>query len=87
MYVYITPTEKASKCLFHILKPIMPKSWFYVKDSGDFLKTIKNIGKIPEVAILVAADVVGRYPNIPHGPGLETLRKRLNDWETPRVPT
>ena len=40
MYVYITPTEKVSKCLVPVLKPIMPKSWFYIKDSSDFLKTI-----------------------------------------------
>ena len=62
MYVYITPTEKVSKCLFHILKPIMPKSWFYVKDSGDFLKTIKNIGKIPEVASWLQQMLLGAIP-------------------------
>ena len=44
-------------------------------DSGDFLKTFKNIGKIPEGDILVTADIVGFYPNIPHGVGLEELRK------------
>ena len=54
---------------------------------GDFLKKIKNIGKITEGAILVTTDVVGLYPNIPHGAGLEALRKRLNERETPRVPT
>ena len=48
-----------------------------------FLKKIKNIGKIPEGAVLVTADVVGLYPSIPHG----SLRKRLNERETPRLPT
>ena len=65
----------------------MEESWSYIKDSGDFLKKIKNIGKIPEGAILVTADAVELYPNIPHGVGLEALRKRLNERETPRVPT
>ena len=65
----------------------MQESWSYIKDSGDFLKKIKNIGKISEGAILVTADVVGLYPNILHGVGLEALRKRLNERETPRVPT
>ena len=87
MYLYITPTKKVSEYLDHILKPIMQESWSYVKDSGDFLKKVKNIGKIPEGAILVTADVVGLYPSIPHGAGLEALRKRLNERETPRVPT
>ena len=53
----------------------MQESWSYVKDSGDFLKKIKSIGKIPEGAILVTADVVGLYPSIPNGAGLEALRK------------
>ena len=36
----------------------MPESWSYVKESGDFLEKIENIGKIPEGAIMVTADVV-----------------------------
>ena len=52
----------------------MEESWPYIKDSGDFLKKIKNIGKIPEGAILVTSDVVELYPNIPHRVGLEALR-------------
>ena len=63
----------------------MQESCSYVKDSGDFLKNIKNVGKIPEGAILVTTDVVTPYPNIPHGADLEALRKKLNERETPRV--
>ena len=40
-----------------------------------------------EGAILVTTDVVGLYPNIPHGADLEALRKRLNEREKPRSPT
>ena len=29
----------------------------YIKDSGDFLKKIKNSGSLPENAMLVTADV------------------------------
>ena len=56
----------------------MQDSWSYIKDSGDFLKKIKSIGKIPEGAILVTADVIGLYPSISHGAYLEALRKRLS---------
>ena len=52
----------------------------YVKDTGDFLKKIKHLGTIPEDAILVTADAVGLYPNIPHD--LQSLRKRLNCFRT-----
>ena len=36
--------------------------WSNIKNSGDFLKEIKNIGKIPEGALLFTADVFGLYP-------------------------
>ena len=73
-----TPTEKVSEYLDFLLKPVMQDGWSYIKDTGDFQK-IKRLGKIPEGAILVTADVVGPYPNIPHDLGLQSLRKRLNE--------
>ena len=51
-----------SEYLDHILKSIMEQKWSYIKDSGDFLKEIKRIGKIPEGALLVTADVLRLYP-------------------------
>ena len=57
-----TTTEKVSEYLDYILKLIMQDRWSNIKDSGDFLKEIKNIGKIPERARLVTADVFGLYP-------------------------
>ena len=65
----------------------MQDSWSYIKDSSDFLKKIKSIGKIPEGAILVTADVIGLYPSISHEAGLEALRKRLSERDSPKVPT
>ena len=53
-----TPTEKISEFLDKQLKPIMQKSWSYIKDPGDFTRKINNLTDIPEVAILVTADVV-----------------------------
>ena len=51
----------------------------YIKDTRDFLKKIKRLGKIPEGAILVTVDIVGLYSNIPHDLGLKSLRKRINE--------
>ena len=51
----------------------MQDSWSYIKDSGDFVKKIKNIGKIPDGTILVTTNVAGVYPSISHGAGLEAL--------------
>ena len=74
-----TPTEKISEYLDFLLKPAMQDGWSCIKDIGAFLKKIKRLVKIPEGAILVTADVVGLYPNIPHDLGLQSLRKRLNE--------
>ena len=38
-----TPTEKILEFLDRQLKPIMQKSWSYIKDSGDFRRKIKNV--------------------------------------------
>ena len=51
------------------------------------MKKIKNIGKIPEGAILVTADVIGLYPSISNKAGLEALRKRFSERDSPKVPT
>ena len=76
-----TPTEQISEFLDRQLKPIMQKSWSYIKDSGDFIRKIKNLTDISEGAILVTADVVGLYPSIPHEAGLEALKKALDERE------
>ena len=82
-----TPTEKASEFLDHHLKPVMQSGWSYIKDSGDFLKKIKNVGNIPENVILVTADVVELYANIPHTAGLKTLSNMLEAREHKPVST
>ena len=71
-----TPTEKVSEFLDHHLKPIMQNLLSYMRLS-TFFKKIKTIGSVPENSILVTADVVGLYPNIPHQAGLKALKEAL----------
>ena len=82
-----TPTEKVSGFLHHHLKPVMQEGEPYIKDTGDFLNKTKNINAIPENAILVAADVIGLYPSIPHQAGLKALSETLDKKKTHKVPT
>ena len=83
----VTPTQNVSECLGYILKTIMQDSLSYIKDSGDFLKKIKNIGKTPKGVILVTADVTGLYPRMSHEAGLESVQKRLSERDSPKVHT
>ena len=46
----------------------------YVKDSGDFIRKVKNIQFIPSNYILVEADVVGLYLSIRDDSGLKALK-------------
>ena len=69
-----TPTEKCSEFLDHHLKPLMQMGWSYIKDLGDFIKMIRDLGSILENAIFVTANVMGLNP---HEVGLlDVLDKR-----------
>ena len=57
----------------------MQESRSYIKDSNDFIKRLKEIKELPKDAIIVTADFIGLYPNIPHNVGLEALRRTLGD--------
>ena len=76
-----TPTEKISELLDRQLKPIMQKSWSYIKDSGDFIRKNKNLTNISEGPTLVTANVVGLYPRVPYQTTLEALKEALRERE------
>ena len=72
-----TPTEKISKFVDHHLRPLVLNIESYIKDTNDFLRKLKNIGTLPDGAILCTIDVVGLYPHIPHDEGLQAVREAL----------
>ena len=76
---YGTPTEKVSEFLDYHFNPLMQSGQLYIKDSGDFLKKIKNLGSPLENSSLVTADVVGLYPTIPHEGGLQAIEEVLEN--------
>ena len=80
-----TPTEKVSEFLDSELKSVMEEGWSYIKDSGDFINKLKNIGHNPQDAIMVTADVVSLYPSIFHDARLDALRKALDNRENKKI--
>ena len=52
----------------------------YIRDTGDFFAKINAAGEVPNGTILVAADVVGLYPSIPHSEGLDILKKQYENY-------
>ena len=83
----VTPTDKCSELLDYHLKPLMQRGRSYIKDSGDFIKKIRNLGSIPENATLATADVVGLHPSIPYEAGLKAFREVLAKREKHTIPT
>ena len=78
-------TENISSFLDHHLQPLVQRVKSYIKDTNHFLNKIKEIGKLPEGAILCTMDVVGLYRNIPHGEGLASLYKSLETRENKQI--
>ena len=78
-------TENIPSFLDHHLQPLAQRVKSYIKDTNHFLNKIKKIGKLPEGAILCTIDVVGLYPNIPHGEGLVFLYKFLETRENNQI--
>ena len=56
-----------------------------VKETGDLSEKIESLGRIPEDAFLVTADVVGLYPSIPHNVGLKALYEKLEERSDEKV--
>ena len=75
-----TPTEKVSEFLDHHLQPVMKEGKSCIKDIADFLDKLKDLGEIPEGAVLVTADVVGLCPSIPHTERLEVLSNSMTSF-------
>ena len=82
-----TATEHISEYLDFHFNPLVSKSKSFVKDTNHFLSLLAKLGEIAYNALLCTADVVGLYPNIPHGEGLEAMRKALDTRQNPSIST
>ena len=80
-------TDNISEFLDHHLNPLVSLGSSYMKDTNHFLSTLGDLGRVPEGALLCTVDVVGLYPSIPHGEGLEAIREVLDRRENPNVAT
>ena len=59
----------------------------YIKDTGDFLNKLNELGSVSHNALLVTVDVVGLCPCISHQDGLDALPIKLEQREDKKIPT
>ena len=76
-----TPAERISEFVDYHINPIVKVLRTVLRDTLDFLRTLEELGLIPEIAMFGTIDVVGLYPNIPHEDGLESMRKVLSEFK------
>ena len=76
------PTSRISKLVNEHIKDYVPKTKSYIRDTQDFIKKIKELGPIPESAILCTLDVSSLYTNIPNNEGILAVGEKLRNDPT-----
>ena len=79
------PTERVSSFLDHIIKPLVPTTPSYIKDSPHLISLIENT-PIPNDAILATIDVSSLYTNIPQNEGTEACLDAIEAAEASLIP-
>jgi hypothetical protein len=69
-----SPTERISAFIDDTLKPLASQVPSFIKDTTDFLNTIKDLD-IDREDILLTIDVSALYTNIPHNEGIAAIRR------------
>ena len=70
-----TATERVSEFLDFHIQPLVSNVPSIIKDTSDFLQKLENYCN------LCTIDVIGLYPHIPHGEGLEALLRAFTKAE------
>jgi len=82
LYLYfISYLSKIHKRLFYVPgRPVISNCGYYTENISAFVD--HHLPPLPNGAILSTIDVVGLYPNIPHGEGLEAIKKAFGQTKT-----
>ena len=77
-------TEKISALTDMILRPLVPKTPSYIKDTGHFLQILRKMGNNrPPDTLLCTLDVSSLYTNIPNEEGRRAVAFWLSQYRPP----
>ena len=76
------PTCNISKFVDAHIKEYVPQTQSYVRDTQHFISRLKQLGQIPEGALLVTLDVSSLYTNIPNHEGILAVAAHLRQDRT-----
>ena len=75
-------TDNINIFVEHHIKEVSTKHPSYLQDTPHFLRLVHKINQGPKLspnAILVTADIIGAYQNIPHDDGSKCLEEALEE--------
>ena len=75
------PTSRISKFVNEHIKKYVPQTKSY-RDTRNFIKTIRDLGPIPDGAILCTLDVSSLYTDIPNNEGILAVANKLRSDPT-----
>ena len=70
-------TEKLSAYVDEFLRPLAEKLPSHIKDTTDFTKRLRELGRVPENCILATLDVSSLYTNIDTKEGLTIVEEEF----------
>ena len=70
-------TEKLFAYVDEFLRPFAQSLPSHIKDTTDFIMSLKNLGRVPETSILATLDVSSLYTNIDTDDGLAIIEEEL----------
>ncbi|CAJ0930511.1 unnamed protein product [Ranitomeya imitator] len=62
-----------------ILSPLVPRIKSFLKDTAQFLESLRNVGPLPEDCLLVTMDVNSLYTGIGHQDGIKAVMSFLEE--------
>ena len=82
-----TPTEGIAGLVEEELKEGVEKQESYIQDTADFLRKLREVGRLAEDEWLFTMDIVALYPMVPRKKAEEAMRKNLEARSTKTIPT
>ena len=70
-----------SKAIADLLKPLVGKMFYYIKNTLTFSKELKDLW-MEEDEVMNSHDVLSRFTNIPIEKALDVIRKKLKEEKT-----
>ena len=70
------PTEKISQFVDHFIRPLVPLSESYIRDSTHMINILNKFNMLPDM-ILCTLDITSLHTNIPHNEGIQSIKEFL----------